>query len=306
MAAATSCMFTLHIAASGKDGKMQCQNVKSLSESIANDRKVSQGFASRHQLRTGSIIWNMNNAIHRKPFTLKVRSQIEEPMTIDNSTVLVVGGGGTGMEVVRALAKAGSWVTAFQRGDKFRTEVESLGAMLAIGDVMDPKTIEKALGSNSFDAVVCTVGGGTKNTEVDKDGCINVINAVKKAGIKRFILVSSIGVGDSIKAINEQTLQVLKLVLEAKYFAEEELKKSGLAYTILRPGGLLTGPPSGKGILTEDPSVLGLITRADVALLIMKILFMEEAEMKTLSAIDCEKLQPPTASLEGVKIFSLA
>ncbi|MCO5584585.1 hypothetical protein L7F22_038516 [Adiantum nelumboides] len=118
--------------------------------------------------------------------------------------------------------------------------------------------------------------------------------------------VSSIGVGDSLKAINEQTLQVLKLVLEAKYVAEEELKSSGLTYTILRPGGLQTGPASGKGILTEDASVLGLITRADVASLIMQILFKKEAEFKTMSAIDAEKLQPPTTSLEGVEIFPIS
>jgi D-arabinose 1-dehydrogenase-like Zn-dependent alcohol dehydrogenase len=71
---------------------------------------------------------------------------------------LVVGGGGVGMETVRALAKAGSWVTAYQRGEKFRKEIEGLGSMLALGDVLDVATIEKVLRSNSFDAIVCTVG----------------------------------------------------------------------------------------------------------------------------------------------------
>jgi NAD(P)-dependent dehydrogenase (short-subunit alcohol dehydrogenase family) len=73
-------------------------------------------------------------------------------------TVLVVGGGGVGMEVVRSFAKAGSWVTAYQRGEKFRKEIEELGAMLAIGDVLDVGAIEKTLRGNSFDAIVCTVG----------------------------------------------------------------------------------------------------------------------------------------------------
>lgn len=62
------------------------------------------------------------------------------------------------METVRALAKAGSWVTAYQRGEKFRKEIEGLGSMLALGDVLDVATIEKLLRSNSFDAIVCTVG----------------------------------------------------------------------------------------------------------------------------------------------------
>jgi nucleoside-diphosphate-sugar epimerase len=89
---------------------------------------------------------------------IKCQAIPEEAVTIDNSTVLVVGGGGVGMEVVRSFAKAGSWVTAYQRGEKFRKEIEELGAMLAIGDVLDVGAIEKTLRGNSFDAIVCTVG----------------------------------------------------------------------------------------------------------------------------------------------------
>eukprot|EP00250_Pteridium_aquilinum_P001317 c11526_g1_i1 orf=98-1051(+) len=312
-AAPCTSLLSLSTAASGKNccGSIQIERCyQKICISAYKGIKLSGEFQWRHQIGGKLVRQNtkstMLHSFSRRMSTLEVKSQLEEDVTIDNSTVLVVGGGGTGMEVMRALAKAGSWVTVFQRGEKYRKEVEGLGAMLAIGDVMDSSTIEKALRSNTFDAVVCTVGGGIKNTEVDKDGCINVMRAAKKAGVKRFILVSSIGVGDSVKAINEQTLQVLKLVLEAKFGAEEELKSCGLSYTIMRPGGLLSEPASGKGILTEDPSVLGLISRADVALLVMKILFRKEAEFKTFSAIDSERLQPPTTSLEGVNVFSLA
>lgn len=262
------------------------------------------------QFEGQSTLWNRKKTVPTNLYTrigpLKVKSQLQEDVTIDNSTVLVVGGGGIGMEVVRNLAKAGSWVTVFQRGEKFRSEIESLGAMLAIGDVMNPSTIEKALRLNTFDAIVCTVGGGTKNPEVDQDGCINVLNAAKKSGVKRFLMVSSIGVGNSVIAVTEQTLKVLKVVLDAKGVAENEVKLSGLAYTILRPGGLISEPPSGRGVLTEDPSIAGLISRGDVASLIVQILFKKQAEFKTFSAIDSERLFPPTTSLEGVELVSVA
>ena len=64
--------------------------------------------------------------------------------------------------MTKALAKAGSWVTVLQRSDKFRKDIEELGAMLNIGDVLNPSTIEKALRLNTFDAVVCTVGKSLK------------------------------------------------------------------------------------------------------------------------------------------------
>lgn len=229
----------------------------------------------------------------------------EEPVTIDNSTVLVVGGGGLGMEVVRQMATAGSWITAFQRGEKFRKEIEQLGSMLSIGDVMVPGTLDKTLRSNSFDAVVCTVGGGIQDITVDSEGVINLISAAKKAGVSRFLLVTSIGVGDSASAVDERTMQVLGPVLKEKEKAEKVLKESGLDWTIIRPGGLLSDAPTGTGILTEDNSVVGVITRADVATLILKVIFDKRAEGKTLAAIDSAKKFPPMEAKE-IKEFSVA
>lgn len=208
------------------------------------------------------------------------------------------------MEVVRQMATAGSWITALQRGDKFRKEIEQLGSMLAIGDVMSPETVNKAFRSNSFDAVVCTVGGGLQDIKVDSDGVINVINAAKQAGVPRFLLVTSIGVGDSAGAVDDRTMQVLGPVLKEKARAEEALRESGLAWTIVRPGGLLSDAASGTGVLTEDTSVAGIIARADVATLVLKILFDKRAEGKVLAAIDTSK-KFPTMEAKEIKTFSI-
>ncbi|CAI5990732.1 unnamed protein product [Closterium sp. NIES-65] len=232
----------------------------------------------------------------------RASADAEEPVTIDNSTVLVVGGGGVGMEVVRQLAKAGSWVTALQRGEKFRKEIEGLGAMLAIGDVMAPGTIEKALRGNTFDAVVSTVGGGLTDIKVDSDGNNNVIAAAEKAGVPRFVLVSSIGAGDSKAAVPGKEMDVLGPVLAEKEKSEERLKASDkLKWTIVRPGGLLSDAATGTGILTEDSSVVGVISRADVAQLILRILFEEKAEGKVFSAIDAQKKFPGAPEKEIVE-----
>ena len=59
-------------------------------------------------------------------------------------------------------------------------------------------------------------------------GNINLIRAAAKAGVKRFVLVTSIGTGDSKDAPPKQVYDVLKRVLEEKTKAEEELKVTGL------------------------------------------------------------------------------
>ena len=59
-------------------------------------------------------------------------------------------------------------------------------------------------------------------------GNINLIRAAAKAGVKRFVLVTSIGAGDSKDAPPKQVYDVLKRVLEEKTKAEEELKVKGL------------------------------------------------------------------------------
>ena len=52
--------------------------------------------------------------------------------------------------------------------------------------------------------------------------------------------MTSIGTGDSAGAVDEKTMAVLGAVLKEKAKAEEALKASGLAWTIVRPGGLLS------------------------------------------------------------------
>jgi NADPH-dependent 2,4-dienoyl-CoA reductase/sulfur reductase-like enzyme len=73
--------------------------------------------------------------------------------------VLVVGGGGLGMEAVRALIGADILVAAYQREEKFdipemfHDDIEEMG-----WDVIDVATIEKVLEAAPFKAIVCTVG----------------------------------------------------------------------------------------------------------------------------------------------------
>jgi len=121
--------------------------------------------------------------------------------------------------------------------------------------------------------VVSTLSGNPKvGYAVDSVGSINAIDAAKAAGAQRFILVSSIGVGESASAIPPKVLEVLAAVLVEKTKAENYLIESGLDYTVIRPGTLLNKPANGLGMLTQDTSVTGIIRRVEVARLVVEAL----------------------------------
>lgn len=76
------------------------------------------------------------------------------------------------------------------------------------------------------DAVVSTIGGSSANPAADGQGNMNVINAALKKGVKKFILVTSIGCGDTKDAPGPQVYDILKPVLLEKNKAEELLMVS--------------------------------------------------------------------------------
>ncbi|HAZ49143.1 MAG TPA: NAD(P)-dependent oxidoreductase [Cyanobacteria bacterium UBA11369] len=194
---------------------------------------------------------------------------------------------GVGREIAKCLVKQNQKVKAMLRKDASRPELEAMGVQVAIADALDPALVEQAMMGEPIDAVITTIGGVPQEGQrADYLGNKNLIDAAVKAGVKKFILVTSIGTGNSVVALPPQALETLGAVLVEKDQAEQHLIGSGLTYTIIRPGGLKSQPATGNGVLTEDPKVAGIIHRADVAQLVCRCLFSDAANNKVLSAID--------------------
>jgi uncharacterized protein YbjT (DUF2867 family) len=187
--------------------------------------------------------------------------------------VLIVGASrGTGLEVARLLERRGESVTAFVRPTTDMAELLRLRVKLFRGDVLDPLSVQGALASGSFRAIIDTVGGKRGEPRPDYHGTRNLVDAALAAGVPRFIFVTAIGTGDSRGAVGPKVLEFLGAVLEEKTLGENYLMASGLDYTILRPGGMTHDPASGTAIRTEDRRVMGVINRADLARLVVDCL----------------------------------
>jgi uncharacterized protein YbjT (DUF2867 family) len=202
---------------------------------------------------------------------------------------LVFGGTrGIGLETVRLLAGKGEAVTVLVRETSDLTALNEIdGVSTTVGDAMDIASVTRAFAAGEYQVVVSTLGGSmTAGFTVDSVGNINAIDGAKAAGVERFVLVTSIGAGDSRAAAPAPMLKALNQVLVEKEKAERHLIDSGLQWTIIRPGFLNDKPRDTQGILTQKSSAMGAISRAEVARLITESIGNEATFGMIYSAIE--------------------
>lgn len=134
--------------------------------------------------------------------------------------------------------------------------------------------------TKGIDRVIFAAGsGGKKVKEVDQDGAKKLMDSSKKDGVKKFVMLSSMGADKPEKA------EELKEYLKAKHNADEYLKQLGLEYSIVRPGSLTNEAAKGKINLEEKLNKRGEISRSDVAEILVGSLEDTVAKNKTFEII---------------------
>lgn len=133
--------------------------------------------------------------------------------------------------------------------------------------------------------------------KVDNVGTIRLIDAAKKAGVKKVVLVSSILTNGRAwgqeKSPGFVITNAFGQVLDEKIVAENYLRASGLDYTIVRPGGLKAKPPTGAlQVSGEDTLNSGEISRDLVADVCVASLTDTKASNKVLEIIEDEGTPP--------------
>jgi uncharacterized protein YbjT (DUF2867 family) len=208
-------------------------------------------------------------------------------------SVLVVGASsGTGLEIVKLLAARGDDVTAFVRPTSDRSGLTPLNVKMVEGDATVAADVTRTFRQGKYRAVISTLGGRKGEPRPDFVGTKTFVDAAKAAGVRRMILVTVIGTGDSKDTLPTRVQQSLAAVIPLKVQSEDYLTHSGLAYTIVRPGGLTTSDADGKGILSTDHSLMSSISRKELARLVVTSLDDDRTIGKIYHAIDPAHVLP--------------
>ena len=191
--------------------------------------------------------------------------------------VIIFGSTGpTGRQVVTQALEQGHDVTAFARSPE---NIDQKHEKLQVekGDVLDFAAVERAL--QGQDAVICTLGLPPKDkSNLRANGTKNIIRAMEKTGIKRFICQSSYGVGDTSETLPFLMKYLIVPFILHRAFADHEvqenyIKESQLDWIIARPAALTDGEHTGSyqhGFTAENKTVTFKISRADTADFMLK------------------------------------
>jgi putative NADH-flavin reductase len=191
--------------------------------------------------------------------------------------LLIFGSTGSiGRQLVEQALAQGHTVTAFVRNPA-KLDIEHPNLKIVRGDVMDFDAVEKAV--QGQDAVLCSLGSG-KNTKgtIRSEGTRQIIQAMEKAGVRRFICQTSLGIGDSQGNLNFFWKYIMFGFLLRQVFAdhviqENYVKQSRLDWTIVRPSAFTDGNRTGEyrhGFPGNDKTTKLEISRADVADFMLK------------------------------------
>ena len=196
--------------------------------------------------------------------------------------LLVVGStGGTGLELVEQSLEDGHQVTAFaRRPETLRIRHASL--TVRRGDILDAAAVEAAVAGQ--DAALSALGVRKigRNT-ILSDGTRILIQAMEKARVRRLIVESALGVGDSRGQLGGWYNWFMIPVFLKNIFAEKErqeafVRASSLDWVIVRPAVLTNGPRTGRyraGFPASDGLIRRRISRADTAEFMLKQLTSE-------------------------------
>ncbi|SRX72976.1 SDR family oxidoreductase [Aequorivita antarctica] len=193
--------------------------------------------------------------------------------------VLVAGANGTtGKKIISILKESDKYEpVAMVRNEDQASHFKNEGVKTILADLEE----DVSMTTQDIDRVIFAAGsGGKKVKEVDQEGAKKLMDAAKEKGVKKFVMLSSMG------ADKPEEAKELKEYLKAKNNADEYLKQLGIEYSIVRPGSLTNEEGKGKINLDEKLNKRGEISRRDVAETLVGALDDKVAKNKTFEILE--------------------
>jgi uncharacterized protein YbjT (DUF2867 family) len=219
------------------------------------------------------------------------QAAIADPINKDD-TVLVIGATGrTGSLIVKQLQQRNIKVLAGVRDLEKGKNILGENTPLIKLDVSDLDSL--LLATKKADAVISAAsansrtGGEALKKKIEFQGNANIAEAVKTNGLKKFVLISAMGVTNKNHILN----RVANNVMLWKFEGEKAIRASGIDYTIVRPGGLkdgLGGEQAFKIMQGDSSKDVEFIDRNDVATLCVEALLSGNASRKTFEVVAIE------------------
>lgn len=183
-------------------------------------------------------------------------------------------------------ARGDSPVGLIRRADH-ANDLRDAGAEPVLLDLESASVGSAADALKGADAVVFAAGAGAgsgvaRKDTVDRGAAVLLADAAEAAGVRRYVMISSMG-ADAHSTYDGDP--VFRAYLRAKGAADDDLRgRSGLDWTVLRPGSLRDEPGTGRVLLAEKTG-RGPVPRDDVAAVLAELLVTPGTAGKTLELI---------------------
>lgn len=197
--------------------------------------------------------------------------------------VAIAGGHGQiALRLERLLSAGGHRARAIIRNPDHAADVTAAGAEPVVLDLEALAGVAALADAvRGADAVVFAAGAGPgsgpeRKRTVDYGAAVKLIAAARAAGVDRYVMISTLG-ADRPEARGD----AMRPYFEAKGEAEDALRASDLAFTIVRPGSLTDEPGTGLVTVADHLDAWGSIPRDDVAAVLLAVLTDDGAAAAT-------------------------
>jgi len=200
--------------------------------------------------------------------------------------IVIAGGHGqVARQFGRLVTETGHEAVGIVRNPEHVPDLESDGVEAALLDLESAAVDDLTELVRGADVVLFAAGGGpdgnaARKETVDKGAAIMLADAAEAAGVRRYVMVSSMGTDRA----DPDSDDVFQVYLRAKQAADDDVRSRDLDWTIVKPGRLTDDVPT--GLVQVGELSRGSVTRGDVAHVLAEVIEADNTIGKTFDVLN--------------------